>query len=99
MIEADTSSSELVKSVQNLEKSINDDPGFLRPEVNFYPSVDFLEIQSRVPGDPNGMESLNSIRRLRNDIIPLAFSNMKENSYTIYVGGESAATVDSVKTT
>lgn len=98
-IEADTSSPELLSSLQILEKSINDDRGFLKPEILLFPSVDFIEIQSRVPGDPNGMESLNSIRRLRNEIIPSSFSNMSEGSYTVYVGGASAATVDSVKTT
>ena len=99
MIDADMQSEEIINAISKVEKSLVDDEGFLNPEINIESSVNFAELTSMIPGDPQNQVSLNSIKRLRNEIIPSAFSGISSSSYTVYVGGQSAEVVDSVQMT
>ena len=99
MIDADMQSDEIINAISKVEKSLVDDEGFLNPEINIESSVNFAELTSMIPGDPQNQVSLNSIKRLRNEIIPSAFSGISSSSYTVYVGGQSAEVVDSVQMT
>ena len=63
------------------------------------PSVNYAELTSRIPGDPQNQVALDSIRSLRHDLIPSAFAGVPISDYTIYVGGSSAEVVDSVEMT
>ena len=99
MIDADMNSEKITSSINKIEQSLIDDAGFLPPEVLIEPSVNFAELTSMIPGDPQNQISLNSIKRLRNEIIPSAFDGIPSSEYTIYVGGQSAEVVDSVEMT
>ena len=99
MIDADMNSEKITSSINKIEQSLIDDAGFLPPEVLIEPSVNFAELTSMIPGDPQNQISLNSIKRLRNEIIPSAFDGIPSSDYTIYVGGQSAEVVDSVEMT
>ena len=99
MIDADMQSDEIKNAISKVEESLANDEGFLNPEINIESSVNFAELTSMIPGDPQNQVSLNSIKRLRNEIIPSAFSGIPTSSYTVYVGGQSAEVVDSVQMT
>ena len=64
-----------------------------------YSSVNFAELKSKISGDPQDQKALDSIKRLRTELIPEAFANVPPTKYKVYVGGSSAEVVDSVKMT
>jgi RND superfamily putative drug exporter len=99
VLDADINSKPIGDAINKLEINLSDDKGFLKPDTNLFPSVDFAELNSKIPGDPQNQNSLNSIKRLRNEMIPEAFKDVPSSSYTIYVGGTSAQVVDSVELT
>ena len=99
VIDADINSPDVERSILNLEKLIIEDEGFNSPEITLYPEVNFAELNSNIPGDPNGQKAVNSIKRLRNEIIPSAFKNVPASEYNILVGGSTAQIVDSVEST
>ena len=99
VIDADINSPDVESSILNLEKLIIEDEGFNSPEITLYPEVNFAELNSNIPGDPNGQQAVNSIKRLRNEIIPSAFKNVPASKYNILVGGSTAQIVDSVEST
>ena len=99
VVDADISSEPIANALNRLELNLSDDKGFLKPDINLLSSVNFAELNSKIPGDPQNQKSLNSIKRLRNEMIPDAFMDVPSSSYTIYVGGTSAQVVDSVELT
>ena len=99
VIDADINSPDVESSILNLEKQLIEDEGFNSPEITLYPEVNFAELNSNIPGDPNGQKAVNSIKRLRNEIIPSAFKNVPASKYNILVGGSTAQIVDSVEST
>ncbi len=99
VIDADVSSPEISKAINLLEQQMIDDDSFLEPEVQIEPTVNFAELTSLIPGDPQNQPALLAIDRLRNIIIPSAFEGIPTSNYEIYVGGISAEVVDSVKMT
>ena len=98
-IDADIQSESIKNAIAKLDESLANDEGFLAPEISLYSSVNFAELSSRIPGDPQDMTALNSISRLRNDLIPNAFSGIPSSEYIVYVGGTTADTVDAVEMT
>ena len=99
VISADVSSQKVKDAIADLEVQLEEDDGFLSPELVIEPSVNYAELTSRIPGDPQNQVALDSIRSLRHDLIPSAFSDVPVSDYTIYVGGSSAEVVDSVEMT
>ncbi|MBO99424.1 MAG: hypothetical protein CL730_04140 [Chloroflexi bacterium] len=99
VIDADVSSPEISKAINLLEQQMIDDDSFLEPEVQIEPTVNFAELTSLIPGDPQNQPALLAIDRLRNIFIPSAFEGIPTSNYEIYVGGISAEVVDSVKMT
>ena len=98
-IDADIQSENIKNAIAKLDESLANDEGFLAPDISLYSSVNFAELSSRIPGDPQDMTALNSISRLRNNLIPNAFSGIPSSDYTIYVGVTTADTVDAVEMT
>ena len=98
-IDADIQSESIKNAIAKLDEALANDVGFLAPEISLYSSVNFAELSSRIPGDPQDMTALNSISRLRNDLIPNAFSGIPSSEYIVYVGGTTADTVDAVEMT
>ena len=96
-VDADTSSEKISQSLTNLEKSISDYSGMNPPQLTIYDEVSYAEFLASIPGDPNGQDAVNSIKYLRNTLIPNAFEGVDPEEYTIYVGGSTAEIVDSVE--
>jgi RND superfamily putative drug exporter len=99
VIEANVESEEILKAIDNLEVNLTEDEFFLSPETIIQDSINFAEITSLIPGDPQNQPALNAIRRLRNEMIPSSFEGIPENQYKVYVGGTSAQVVDAVTMT
>lgn len=96
-VDADTSSEKISQSLTNLEKGISDYSGMNPPQLTIYDEVSYAEFLASIPGDPNGQDAVNSIKYLRNTLIPNAFEGVDPKEYTIYVGGSTAEIVDSVE--
>ena len=96
-VDADTSSEKISQSLTNLEKGISDYSGMNPPQLTIYDEVSYAEFLASIPGDPNGQDAVNSIKYLRNTLIPNAFEGVNPEEYTIYVGGSTAEIVDSVE--
>ncbi|MDP6667581.1 MAG: MMPL family transporter, partial [Dehalococcoidia bacterium] len=73
-IEGDVGSEEFTAALANLEQAITEDAGLQPPEVRVEPSVGFASFTARIPGDSQNQVALNTIRRLRTDLIPEAFA-------------------------
>ena len=110
VIDGDVDSDPLVNAIERLEQMISDDPGLvflypdeanpqISPPVRIESSVNLASLQANIPGDPQNQSALNTIRRIRTQLIPEAFSGVPTASYDVYVGGSSAEVVDSVKVT
>ena len=99
VIDADIDSTQIKTALQNLTASLLEDEGFLETNFQSYSSVNFAEFTAKISGDPQNQTALNSIRRLRNELIPAAFIEVPSSQYTVYVGGSSAEVVDSVEMT
>ncbi|MBO40266.1 MAG: hypothetical protein CL729_01825 [Chloroflexi bacterium] len=109
-IDGDVGADNIQSGISNLEQAISEDPGLLmlypakddpyaQQPIRIEPTANLASLTAVLPGDPSDQVALNTIRRLREDLIPSAFSNVPEESYKIYVGGSSAEVVDSVKIT
>lgn len=99
VIDANIESINISNAIENLESLLIEDSGFNAPEIITEPSVNYAELTSRIPGDPFDQDALNSIRKLRENLIPLAFQGIPETEYKIFVGGQTAEVVDQVKMT
>jgi putative drug exporter of the RND superfamily len=99
VIDGDIDSEPIASAITKLEQMMTDDAGLQAPEVRLEPTVDLALVQSQIPGDPQGQIALNTIRSLRSILIPNAFADVPDSSYTVLVGGGPAEVVDSVKIT
>ncbi len=98
-IVGDVGSDAMTSAIGRLETAIVADEGLQAPEIRIEPSIDLASFTSKIPGDPQNQAALNTIRRLREVIIPEAFAGIPEDSYEALVGGSTAEVVDSVKIT
>jgi len=96
-VDADTNSETISQSLIKLEKGISNYSGMNPPQLTIYNEVSYAEFLASIPGDPNGQDAVNSIKYLRNTLIPNAFDGVDPAEYTIYVGGSTAEIVDSVE--
>jgi len=96
-VDADTNSETISQSLIKLEKGISNYSGINPPQLTIYNEVNYAEFLASIPGDPNGQDAVNSIKYLRNTLIPNAFEGVDPAEYTIYVGGSTAEIVDSVE--
>ncbi len=99
VIDGDVDSAPIAGALTILEELIIADAGLNEPDIRIEPSVNLARFSAPIPGDPQNQASLTTIRRLREDLIPQAFSGVPENSYEVYVGGGTAEIVDSAKVT
>ncbi len=86
-------------SIKRLESLLIQDKGTLDPALLTRPGANIVVLDAPVFGDPFSQEALNTIRRIRTDMIPEAFSGLEINGYEVLVGGASAEIVDSVEIT
>ena len=99
VISGDVDSPSIQEALGKLESLMAADPGLQPPQVRIEPDVQLAVLDAAVPGDPFAQTALNTIRRIRGELIPDAFSNVPSSDYTALVGGASAEIVDSVKIT
>ncbi|MDA1280628.1 MAG: MMPL family transporter [Chloroflexi bacterium] len=98
-VDGKVDSPEISQAIAKLEQAIIADPGLQAAEVRIEPSVDLASLTSKIPGDPTNQTALNTIRRLREELIPVAFAGVPEGTYEVLVGGDTAEVVDSIKIT
>lgn len=89
----------LQNSIKHLESLLIQDRGTLDPTLLTRPGANIVVLDAPVLGDPFSQPALNTIRRIRTDIIPEAFSGLEIKDYEVLVGGASAEIVDSVEIT
>ena len=99
VIDGDVGDARVVEAITALELLMVADNGLQAPEVRIEPEVELASLTAKIPGDPSNQVALNTIRRIRNDHVPAAFDGVPESSYDVYVGGDTASIVDSVKIT
>ena len=75
-VDADTNSETISQSLIKLEKGISDYSGMNPPQLTIYNEVSYAEFLASIPGDPNGQDAVNSIKYLRNTLIPNAFDGV-----------------------
>ena len=75
------------------------DIGTLDPALLTRPGANIVVLDTPVLGDPFSQTALNTVRRIRTDMIPEAFSGLEIKDYEVLVGGASAEIVDSVEIT
>lgn len=99
VIDGDVGSTQISDAIDRLVALVESDPELTDPQVRIEPSVNLARVSANVPGDPSNQAALETVRRLRNDLIPEAFAGVPVSSYEVAVGGQSASTVDSVALT
>ncbi len=99
VIDGAVGSEQLNDAITRLNGLIESDPGLIDPEVRIEPTVNLATVSAQVPGDPSNQTALESVRRLRGDLVPQAFASVAPGSYEVFVGGSSASVVDSVALT
>ena len=99
VISGDVASASIQEALTRLESLMAADPGLQPPQVRIEPEVQLAVLDAAVPGDPFSQTALTTIRRIRSELIPEAFSNVPSSAYVALVGGASAEIVDSVKLT
>ncbi|MQF48404.1 MMPL family transporter [SAR202 cluster bacterium AC-647-N09_OGT_505m] len=99
VIDGNVDSPHIQEAVDKLESLMAADPGLQPPHVRVEPGMNLAVLDAAVPGDPFAQAALNTIRRIREEIIPEAFAGVPSSDYIALVGGASAEIVDSVKIT
>ena len=62
VIDADIESKPIADAIKELNSNLSEDEGFLDAQINLLPSVNFAELNSRIPGDPQNQTALNSLK-------------------------------------
>ena len=99
VISGDVGSPSIQEALSSLESLMAADTELQPPQVRIEPEVQLAVLDAAVPGDPFAQTALTTIRRIRSELIPEAFSNVPASAYVALVGGASAEIVDSVKVT
>ena len=99
VIDADVAAPDIAMAITVLAKAMEEDTGLGTPEVDIRPESNIALLSSTVPGDPTSQDAQTTIRRLRDEYIPNAFSNVPTGDYRALVGGDSAEIVDAVNIT
>lgn len=99
VVDGAVGSENISESIGLLETYMDEDSGLRSPVVRIEPEVDFAVLDAAIPGDPFSQSALATIRRIRVDLIPRAFTGVPESDVRVLVGGASAEIVDSVAIT
>ncbi len=99
VVDGAVGSEKISESIGLLETYMNEDSGLRAPVVRIEPEVDIAILDAAIPGDPFAQSALATIRRIRVDLIPRAFTGVSESEVRVLVGGASAEIVDSVAIT
>lgn len=99
VVSGNVGSQAVIESIDKLKVLMKEDSGVQEPEVQSVPDVQLAVLTAPVPGDPFSQVALDTIRRLRADLVPQAFQGVSSSDYEVFVGGASAEIVDQVKLT
>ncbi len=99
VIDADVATPQIAAAIAVLAEAMEEDPGLGTPEMDIRPESNIALLTSTVPGDPTTQDAQSTLRRLRDEHIPDAFSTVPPGDYTALVGGASAEIVDLVNIT
>jgi RND superfamily putative drug exporter len=81
----------VTQGVEQLTAALGEDAFYGAPEITLSDEGNLTVVSVPMAVDPNTEQAYDAIRTLRNEIVPAAFGGYAEH---VYVGGESAATVD-----
>lgn len=107
-VDGNVGSADVEAAIDRLEAAINADSGLvlrypdesnpgIAPPIRIEPSVNLASISAVLPGDPTNQDALQTVRRLRSELVPEAFAGVADSEYEVFVGGDTAEIVDSVK--
>ena len=91
VIDGNVESVAVTVAIDKLRQSLETDGSFNGSEVSFVPEKNLAVITTTMDGDPAAQETVNAMRRLRDQYIPETFSSVPAEVLTT---GESASNVD-----
>jgi len=91
VVEGDVSAPRVRQGIERLRDELANDPGFRSPEITYGPNRDLAVVEALVVGDSRDEQAVQSIERLRQEVVPAALGG---TGVTTYVTGETAEIVD-----
>jgi len=91
VVEGDVTAPRVRQGIERLRDELASDPGFRSPEVTYGPNRDLAVVEALVVGDSRDEQAVQSIERLRQEVVPAALGG---TGVTTYVTGETAEIVD-----
>jgi uncharacterized membrane protein YdfJ with MMPL/SSD domain len=91
VVDGDVASPRVAAAVDGLEQAIRSEPAFRQPTVDKFPELRFALIEALVVGDSRDQRAIDAIERLRDEVVPPAFSGVEAD---VLVTGETAEIVD-----
>jgi uncharacterized membrane protein YdfJ with MMPL/SSD domain len=91
VIDGDVASPRVAAAVDGLEQAIRSEPAFRQPTVDKFPELRFALIEALVVGDSRDQRAIDAVERLRDEVVPPAFSGVTAD---VLVTGETAEIVD-----
>jgi uncharacterized membrane protein YdfJ with MMPL/SSD domain len=90
VIDGDASSAPVRDGIERLEAKLRSEPLFGESQVERSAAGDLTVLRMPVRGDALGDEAIDSVRRLRGELVPASFTDGVE----VHVTGETAAAID-----
>ena len=92
VVDGDLSDPGVREAIGKLETSLTEDPRFpVPPTLIPGPSGDLALLTVAVSGEPSGQNAIDSVRLIREQLVPAAFEGV---SATVFVGGVTAVSAD-----
>jgi putative drug exporter of the RND superfamily len=86
-----TAGSEISARVERVAELLGDDPTYRRPEVERSPDGELATVEALIAGDSHGERALQSVERLRADVLPELFAGVGAD---VLVTGDTAEVID-----
>ena len=93
VVAPDVSAAQVENAIDKLIVSIESDDFFGTAEAMAGPNGDMVDIRFSIAGDISSEESIEAIKRIRNDYVPATFAGINAE---VLVGGDTAEVMDSV---
>ena len=92
VVDGDISDPVVMEAIGKLEASLVDDPRFpIPPSLIPGPSGDLALLTVAVHGEPSGKDAVDSVKLIREQMVPAAFDGVPA---TVFVGGVTAVSAD-----
>ncbi len=91
VVDGQTDSEPVQRAIAQLETAVGEDPGFASSSLEVHPDADLSIMRIRLTGDATGNEAMESVSRLREDLVPQAFDG---STASALVTGKTATIID-----